>query len=303
MLGACGASNKVNTYTGATMGTTYAVKVVGDSDISQQKIEDRLKQINQIFSNWDTHSELFSLNQQPIGQWITVSDELFYVLKKSKEIYRQTNGYFDPGIGNLLDIWGFSANKQTQKPNQIEVRNALKNSSIRYLMLKDGHQKAVRKIRNIRLDLSAIAKGYGVDEVAKLLNSKNYLVEIGGEVRSAGNNNGKVWTVGIEQPNNATPISTPLNNQAIATSGNYRNYFIWQGKRYMHILNPRNGLPTDSDLASVSVIHPSAMMADAYATAMMAMGNKNATVLAKQFNLSAILILSQQGEVKVRRIN
>ena len=285
------------------MGTTYTVKTIGDNSTSQQKIDDRLIQINQIFSTWDAKSELSVVNQQPVNEWIKVSDELFYVLRTAKEIYRQTDGYFDPGIGRLVDAWGFGTNKQTQKPSQIKVYRAFINSSIRYLILKDGPNKAVKKIRNIRIDLSAIAKGYGVDAIVKLLNTQNYLVEIGGEVRNGGSNNGKPWTLGVEQPNKAAPIAITLNNQAIATSGNYRNYFIWQGKRYMHILNPHTGLPANSDLASVSIIHPQTMVADAYATAMMVMGSQRATALAKQLGLSVVLILNQQAHFKVVKIN
>ncbi|SMN13208.1 Thiamin biosynthesis lipoprotein ApbE [Bathymodiolus heckerae thiotrophic gill symbiont] len=288
------------------MGTSWTVKVIGDSTISQQIIEDRLTVINQIFSTWESTSELSLLNKQPNQQWIAVSDALFYVLKKSKEIHQQTHGYFDPGIGHLVNIWGFGVNKTTQKPSHHQVQKALHNSSIRHLILKDGTDKFVKKTRDIRLDLSAIAKGYAVDEIAKLLNAKNYLVEIGGEVRVLGNNHAKAWMLGIEQPDNkvnAIPITLKLHDQSVATSGNYRNYFIWQGTRYMHILNPNTGLPASSDLASVSVIHPQTMVADAYATAMMAMGSKKATALAQRLNLSVILILNQRANFKVNKIN
>ncbi|OIR24538.1 FAD:protein FMN transferase [Bathymodiolus thermophilus thioautotrophic gill symbiont] len=303
LLGGCGKNEKINTLTGSTMGTTWTVKTIGNRVISQQAVDARLVAINQIFSTWEAKSELSLLNKKPVQQWISVSDELFYVLKKSKEIYQQTHGYFDPGIGRLIDIWGFGVNKVAQKPSHYQVKKALYNSSIRYLALKDGTNKAVKKIRDIHINLSAIAKGYAVDEIAKLLNIKNYLVEIGGEVRSRGKHNGKPWVLGIERPNNPTPIAIKPNNQSIATSGNYRNYFIWEGQRYMHILNSNTGFPVNSDLASVSVLHSQTMKADAYATAMMAMGNKKATALAKRLNLSVILILNQRANFKINKIN
>lgn len=303
MLGGCGAEDGKRSFSGVTMGTTYTVKVVGNTGISQQKINDRLKQINQIFSTWDVGSELSLLNNQSINQWVSVSDELFYVLKKSKEINQKTNGYFDPGIGHLIDVWGFGSKKITQKPSRDKVLKAFRNSSIRYLTLKDGVNKTVRKTKDVRINLSAIAKGYAVDAIAKLLSTQNYLVEIGGEVKSGGNNNGKPWIVGVEQPNNAKPIPMTLNNQAIATSGNYRNYSIWEDKHYMHILNPNNGLPANSDLSSVSVLHMQTTSADAYATAMMAMGSQNAIILAKRLKLSVILVLNQQQNFKVIKIN
>ncbi|CAC9526876.1 FAD:protein FMN transferase (EC 2.7.1.180) [uncultured Gammaproteobacteria bacterium] len=303
LLGGCEKSEKINAITGSTMGTTWTVKTIGSHIISQQVVDARLVTINQIFSTWNAKSELSLFNKKPIQQWIPVSDELFYVLKKSKEIYQQTHGYFDPGIGRLIDIWGFGVNKIEQKPNRHQVQKSLYNSSIRYLMLKGGVNKAIKKTRDIHIDLSAIAKGYAVDEIAKLLNSKNYLVEIGGEVRSRGKHNGKLWMLGIEQPNNPIPIPIKSNNQSIATSGNYRNYFIWEGQRYMHILNPNTGLPANSDLASVSVLHPQTMIADAYATAMMAMGSKKATALAKRLNLSVVLILNQRANFDISKIN
>jgi thiamine biosynthesis lipoprotein len=154
--------------------------------------------------------------------------------------------------------------------------------------------------------LSAIAKGFGVDQVARLLKKhqvKDFLVEIGGEVIASGKQIDRHWTLGIEQPNSAEPITMVLNNQAIATSGNYRNYFVWEGKRYMHILTPSSGLPANTDLASVSVLNTQAIMADAYATAMMVMGSEKATELAKQLNLSVVLILNQQHDFKVVKIN
>ncbi len=303
VLGACDMSEKINIFTGSTMGTTYTVKTIGGDNVSQQKIDNRLKQINQIFSTWDVKSELSMFNQQSANEWVKVSDELFYVLKTAKEIYRQTDGYFDPGIGRLVDVWGFGANKRMQKPGLVEIRRAFRNSSINYLIFKDENSKAIKKTKDIRIDLSAIVKGYGVDDVAKLLNTQNYLVEIGGEVRSSGSNNGRQWMLGVEHPNKAAPIAITLNNQAIATSGDYRHYYIWQGKRYMHIIDPHTGLPANSNLASASVIHPQTMIADAYATAMVAMGSKKATALAKRLELPTILILNHQAHFKVIKIN
>lgn len=285
------------------MGTTYTVKQVGRQVVSRAQIEGRLKQINAIFSTWDKHSELSLFNQQPIGQWILVTDELFFVLAEAKKLSQQTAQYFDPGIGNLLDLWGFGTAQVGQKPSDKQVHAALKNSSIKFLQLKDGKAK---KTQDIRLDLSAIAKGYGVDEIAKLLsnnNVKHFLVEIGGEVKTRGKHGNNAWKLGVEHPNKAELITIKLANQAIATSGNYRNYFIWKGKRYMHILNPINGLPAQNDLASVSVLHSQAMVADAYATAMMAMGSEKATTLAQQLNLSTLLILNQQADFQMIRLN
>jgi len=203
----------------------------------------------------------------------------------------------------LIDAWGFGITKTAKKPGRAQVSELLPLSSIQYLQLNNGQ---VKKTRDIHINLSAIAKGFGVDQVANLLKEhqvKNFLVEIGGEVIASGKKNNKHWALGVERPNGTKPIAIALNNQAIATSGNYRNYFVWEGVRYMHILTPSSGLPAKTDLASVSVLDKQTMMADAYATAMMAMGSEKATALAKQLNLPVVLILNQTNNFKVVKIN
>lgn len=301
-LSACSANQPIQIITGSTMGTTYQVKMIGGS-VSKQHIEGVLGRVNQTFSTWDENSELSLLNAKPINRWIEVSDDLFFVLAQSKKIHAQTHGYFDPGIGRLIDVWGFGAVTVKRPPSPAQVSAALGQSSIQFLLLKDGK---VKKTKDIQLNLSAIAKGFGVDAVARLLEQQHlqhFLIEIGGEVLTRGNNKGKDWVIGIEQPQNATPIALSLKNQSLATSGNYRHYFIWQGVRYMHILNANSGLPANSDLASVSVLHKQTLMADAYATAMMAMGSEKAITLAKQLNLSIVLIFNQQHDFNVVKIN
>jgi thiamine biosynthesis lipoprotein len=301
-LSACGGNQPTQTITGSTMGTSYTVKAIGSS-VSKLQIEQALSQVNKTFSTWDKNSELSLLNQKPINKWTDVSDELFFVLSQSQKIHQQTQGYFDPGMGRLIDAWGFGVTKTAKKPGRAQVSELLPLSSIQYLQLNNGQ---VKKTRDIHINLSAIAKGFGVDQVANLLKEhqvKNFLVEIGGEVIASGKKNNKHWALGVEQPNGAKPIALVLNNQAIATSGNYRNYFVWEGMRYMHILTPSSGLPANTDLASVSVLDKQTMVADAYATAMMAMGSEKAMALAKQLNLSVVLILNQHNDFKVVKIN
>ncbi|HIM57817.1 MAG TPA: FAD:protein FMN transferase [Gammaproteobacteria bacterium] len=301
-LSACGGDRPIRSITGSTMGTTYTVKTIG-AGVSKVQIEHVLDQVDKTFSTWDANSELSLLNRKPINQWIKVSSELFFVLRQSQKIYQQTQGYFDPGMGRLIDLWGFGATQIGQKPNRVQVDELLPLSSIQYLQLNQGQ---VRKTKDIHINLSAIAKGFGVDQVARLLKAhqlKNFLVEIGGEVIASGQRGDRYWTLGIEQPKGTELITIVLNNQAIATSGDYRNYFVWEGERYMHILTPSSGLPAQTDLASVSVFNAQTMMADAYATAMMAMGSEKATALARRLNLSVILILNQQHDFKVVKIN
>jgi thiamine biosynthesis lipoprotein len=187
----------------------------------------------------------------------------------------------------LIDVWGFGVAKVDKKPSRNAIAKALKNSSISQAVL--NNQQFI-KHADIQLNLSAIAKGYAVDEIAKLLSNQGverFMVEIGGEIKVKGS-----WIIGIETPTNQLPIKIELTDKSIATSGNYRNYFIWEGRRYAHILNPKTGLPINSDLFSVSVIHQSNLSADAYATAMMAMGSEKAQQFAKRLGLKVVLILN-----------
>ncbi len=295
-LSACGVDETTQAITGITMGTSYSVKI-NNNHISKSIIDKRLDEIERVFSTWDETSELSQLNKAPINQWIKVSDELFFVLRQAKKIHKKTQGFFDPGMGRLIDVWGFGAIKAQEKPSQEKISQALAVSSIEYVHL--GHSR-VKKLKDIHINLSAIAKGYSVDVVTNMLikqGFKNFIVEIGGEVTAQGQ-----WTIGIEKPNHSIPIAIELQNQAIATSGDYRNYLKWQGKKYQHILNPNTGFPAKTDLSSVSVIHNSAMVADAYATAMMAMGSQKAKILAQQLSLPVVFILDQKHNFKVLQI-
>jgi len=304
LLSGCFENESVELIKGESMGTSYSINVLGDERIEQDIIDTRLVEINDTFSTWQDDSELSQLNRAPVGEWIDVSSELYLMLKQSVEIYQQTDGYFDSGIGRLIDLWGFGASGgRTEVPKRAEIEQAFENSSIRYLLMEDGR---VKKTRNIHINLSAIAKGYSVDEVARLIKMsgiKNFLVEIGGEVVALGSNRGDDWVVGIERPDNKAPIPFVLNDTSIATSGNYRNYFIWEGKKYMHIFNPATGLPANNDLSSATVIHPQSSMSDAYATAMMAMGSVKAIELANKLKLTALLITIKEDNNQIIKIN
>ncbi len=296
LLNACVDNQQISEISGNTMGTTYTIKAQ-DAFIDKDNIEQRLAQINQTFSTWVQDSELSLLNAKPTNEWIKVSKDLFDVLEESVKINRQTQGYFDPGMGRLIDKWGFGAIKVEKKPDRKSIAQALKSSSIKYLQLKE---LSVKKNKDVHINLSAIAKGYAVDEIAKLLRAqgvKRFMVEIGGEVATRG-----VWKIGIEMPENQVPIAIDLSSTSIATSGNYRNFFTWESKRYPHILDSHTGTPVESDLFSVSVINASNMRADALATAMMAMGSEKTLVLAKRLELKVIMVMNKAHNYKVLRI-
>ncbi len=305
LLTSCSNDATLRQIDGKTMGTTYSVKVVSGSElrVTKEEIDERLKEINKVFSNWDPYSELSLLDSEPVNEWVQASDELIFVLNESKKIMHKTAGAFDPGIGRVIDVWGFGPRRVDVMPDRNEIEDAVRLSSLTNLVI--GNTK-IKKTVDIHINLSAIAKGYAVDEIAELLKRKgitDFLVEIGGEVVALGKNIEQQWTVGIEMPNSEPAIPITLNNKAIATSGNYRNFFIWEGEKYNHIIEPGTGLPVRSDLTSVSVIHPQTMIADAYATAMMVMGSERSIVLAKQLDLSIILILNGDQGYKQIKIN
>ncbi|MEO1940634.1 MAG: FAD:protein FMN transferase [Candidatus Thioglobus sp.] len=286
-LSGCGQNQSIEQVSGKTMGTTYLIKSQG-VQASQQQVDVRLNQINKIFSSWDKSSEISQLNRQPINHSIAISAELSQVLNAAIQVHQQTDGYFDPGLGQLIDVWGFGAISVLTKPDRKAIATALNNSSIVQTTLEG--QKFSKKA-DVYLNLSAIAKGYAVDEIYKLLDQQGierFMVEIGGEIKAKGS-----WTIGIETPAGQDPIEIKLINKSIATSGNYRQYFVWEGERYAHILDPHTGLPVNSDLFSASVIHPSNLLADAYATAMMSMGSKKAIELAQRLQLKTVLILEK----------
>jgi len=155
LLSGCFENESVELIKGESMGTSYSINVLGDERIEQDRIDRRLVEINDTFSTWQTDSELSQLNRAPVDEWIDVSSELYSMLKQSVEIYQQTDGYFDPGIGRLIDLWGYGASGgRKEAPKREEIEQAFENSSIRYLLMEDGR---VKKTRNIHINLSAIA--------------------------------------------------------------------------------------------------------------------------------------------------
>ena len=303
LLIAC--DEKIVKLSGQTMGTSYHISYRPDNNqlIEQKNIEQRLLDINQVFSSWDKTSELSRLNQAPIGQWIDISSELLSLLQDAQTIYTQTNGYFDVTMGQLLSLWGFYQHKPTNPPSQAEQTNAKKNSGMDGFILKN---KQIKKLKKNQLDLSAIAKGYGVDQIVKQLkqqNIKHAIVEIGGEVFAWGKmQKDQDWRIGIEHPNHLPQVIV-LDNQGVATSGNYRNFIAYNKQQYGHIFNPKTGQPAQAVFLSVSVIADKVATADAYATAIMAMDKKTAISFINQHHLKVILIGQNKHKNKVQKIN
>lgn len=303
LLAACFASvscqqPRLTTITGNTMGTTYSVKVVDrvDKQLLEKQIETRLIEVNQLMSTYIPDSELSRINQLAIGESMSLSDENLAMLALARKLHQLSGGKFDVTIGPLVNLWHFGPDPRTATvPPADEIANALAQVGTDQLKL-DGSRFV--KTSASYVDLSAIAKGYGVDELARIVEAagaKNYLVEIGGELRAAGRNiQDQIWRVGIEKPDVTQRIPftvVPLDNKAMATSGDYRNYFEVDGKRYSHSIDPTTGYPITHNVASVTVIADTTAYADGIATAINVMGAEAGMKMANEQDIAALVIL------------
>lgn len=301
------------------MGTTYQVKMFGIfqkenlNEISIE-IEKILKEVNKQMSTYIPDSEISLFNQARKNEKIQISNGFFKVLNHSLKISSLTGGVFDPTIGPLVNLWGFGPNGEKKIPKANQIKQALK--IIGFEKLNFDNQKKIisKKIDDLYLDLSSLAKGYAVDEIYEFLKKKeikSFMVEIGGELRAIGHkgldSNGKKvpWVIGIETPGKYGKLQKVLkiNDVAVATSGDYRNQFKVGDKTYSHTINIKTGKPIDHKMTSVTVIDPtSCMNADAWATAFMAMGPKRSLQLAKDLNIMAYFIYRVIGQDQVKLV-
>lgn len=293
---------KVHVLTGPTMGTSYTIKIIGSIDKPklQSQIDAELAHINALMSTYDEQSELSRFNQSPVSTSFPVAIELQNVLQMSQKIHDESNGAFDVTVGPLVNIWGFGPGFTGNKiPDDGQIEEAMVRTGFRFLSLDDGR---LVKSKDIYVDLSAIAKGFAVDQLADILDSEmvtDYLIEVGGELRAKGRNSrGEAWSVAIEKPD-ATGRSIyrvlELDNMGMATSGDYRNFFEVDGVRYSHTIDPRTGWPVNHNVASVTVIAKSAAMADGYATAINVLGVEEGLRLAEDQNLAVLVIIKEEG--------
>lgn len=301
VLVACGnAPKQVVHIQGKTMGTTYNVKyVVGQSgpiDRLDDEIEQRLIEINKLMSTYDPTSELSRFNQNRFDTPFAVSEETRIVVEEAIRLGEFSHGVLDVTVGPLVNLWGFGPTKRPEKiPTQETIASIRDYVGLDKLTVRGN--TLIKRHPMLYVDLSTIAKGYGVDQLAALLEGhdiENYLVEIGGEMRVKGvRGDGNHWIIAIEKPlstERAVQKLIAIGDNAIATSGDYRNYFEEDGVRYSHLIDPRTGKPIGHNLVSVAVIHPSSMTADGLATAFNVMGWDEAKKLAEESSLAALLI-------------
>ncbi|MBP6121931.1 MULTISPECIES: FAD:protein FMN transferase [Providencia] len=303
-LAACGGPEQQNLQ-GQTMGTYYSVKYVTDSsehtpEAIQSEIDKRLEEVNDQMSTYRPDSELSRFNQsKEVNVPFPVSAATAKVVKKAIEINKLTDGSLDVTVGPLVNLWGFGPEgRVTKAPTNEELEKRRSWVGIEKLSVQDNN--LIKTIPELYVDLSSIAKGYGVDVVAEYLESLNindYMVDIGGEVRTSGNNGKDApWRIAIEKPSadgvsqTAQEIIEP-GNLSIATSGDYRNYFEQDGVRFSHTIDPKTGKPITHNLVSITVLADDCMSADGLSTGLNVLGPEAGFALAEKMNVPVFMIV------------
>jgi len=259
-----------------------------------QKAVDR---VDRQMSTWDHTSDLSRLNAAPVGAWIAIPRELTTVLATALEIGRASGGAFDVGVGDLVQAWGFGGGSQLPDPARIAMVAGRASFEPPKTLQLDPVGGCARKLAPLTIDLSGIAKGFGVDELARVMGGfgvPSWLVGIDGEMRARGPKpNGRPWAVAREKPSDGTREIDgilELQDAAVATSGNYRHVAEIDGRRVCHTMDPRTGSPLANDLAAVTVLSESCMVADAWATALLVLGARSGLELARRYGLAALFV-------------
>lgn len=293
--------------TGLTMGTTYTVKIVPsesilDHSVVSAEINRQLDNVNQQMSTYIETSDLSLFNQSDTKEWAEIPAELYTVIKEALRINVLSENAFDISIGPVVNLWGFGPEEKPDTvPDHTAINEALDKVGSQYIHLRQNPYSIRKDKPDLAIDLSAIAKGFAVDIIADYLDKldiNNYMVEIGGEIKAKGYSpDNKSWHIGIEKPlsdQRTVQSIVALDDTGMATSGDYRNYFEENGIRYSHTINPETGKPITHKLASVTILHPSAMTADAMATALLVLGPERGFELALRENLAALFIIREK---------
>ena len=297
---------------GQTMGTTWSLNMVPgssgtDSAVLKRLLQARLDQINGLMSTYDPESELSRFNTLASTDWYPVSEDTARVIELSQEISALSGGAFDISIGPLVELWGFGTAERREKiPTEGQVRENLARIGYKNIQLRRGPTAIRKQIPELQIDLSAVAKGYAVDALAKILEQQgisNYLLEIGGELQISGHRgDDSPWQIAIEKPlEEVREVATifPLTNTALATSGNYRNFYVEDGQRYSHTIDPVSGKPIRHKLASVTVLARTCARADALATALMVLGEEKGRQFCEKNQIAAYFLIHERTSMTV----
>lgn len=303
LTGCFNSAETVSEIFGSTMGSTYSIKWVDSKGTPgpqslQADIEMLLADFDGEVSTWRDDSDLVRFNDLPAGSCQEMPESVLDMVALAEDLHRHGDGGFDITIGPLLELWGFHGGSVSQTvPEAAELTAVLENIGQQYLRIVD---KQLCKDADVRVDLSGIAAGYMVDRVVEHLAEQgitSYMVELTGELKAAGLKPGEVpWRIAIEEPrddNRIAHLILPLDGYGVSTSGDYRNYFEYQGKRYSHTFDPRSGQPVMNQLAAVTVLDPNTAMADGLSTLLLVKGPEEGWRYAIEHDVAALFVIRQ----------
>lgn len=302
-LTGCLFQDRLESFDGPTMGSTYSIKYVrGDGvparDVLQKETERILADLDRQLSTYRADSDIAQFNRLPAGQCQAVPEAVRELVAAGERLSRQTGGALDLTLEPLLDLWGFGPQGRMERiPSESEIATARENVGQRHLRI-EGEQLC--KDVAAQVDFNSIAAGYAVDRVVarlKALGVKSYLVEITGELKAEGHKpDGQPWRIAIEAPRDDQRVAqriVELDGLGVSTSGDYRNYFERDGRRYSHTIDPTTGAPIEHRLAAVTVLHPSTLEADGLSTALMVLGPDKGLEFANRHQLAALFVVRQ----------
>ncbi len=294
------AEKEFHEFSGETMGTNYTIKysaTFSNQSNNKNKVNQVLDNINNQMSTYISDSEISRFNTFNDTTWFAISDEFSYVVTSSFKYYKISNGLYDITVMPLVNLWGFGPEIFLDIPSKTQIDSVLQFVS-QDLIEIDGN-KIRKKDPRVQIDLSSIAKGYAVDQIIEILDYKNIMVEIGGEVRTV--SDGKLWRIGVSTPsisnfNDDIEYIVPITNHSLATSGNYRNFYVDDDKNfYHHEINPLSGYPIQSNLGSISILTTtSCMEADGLSTALYMMDAKEVKDFLDKSNFEGLMIIQNE---------
>jgi thiamine biosynthesis lipoprotein len=293
-------------FSGQTMGSSYNVKLAGTGlhdtllRAAEQAVGAALQATVAGMSHYEPGSELSRLNRHTVGEAFAASQSLLQVLQTAQAVHRASSGSFDVTVGAAVDAWGFGPSRQPRQPLPAQAQRTLRAQAHPQALQLDTQSRSITRQAAVFTDLSGIAKGWGVDQAAQALDTLgigHYMVEVGGEIRTRGQNaQGQAWQMAVEKPD-AMPQQAyfilPLSGQSLATSGDYRNFYVHEGRRYTHEIDPSTAAPVHHTLASVSVVASDCTLADAWSTALFVAGPERGLALARQQGLAAYFVVRQ----------
>jgi thiamine biosynthesis lipoprotein len=296
-------SSNLFKYHQVAMGTVIEITLIADDEEAANKASlqafQEIKRIETLMSPWLDSSDVTRINRSAGKERVKVSPETFEVIQKAQEISELSEGGFDITIGPLTELWR-EARKKTIPPSIEDVKEKLGLVNFKNIET-DQEGKVFLKKKGMAIDLGGIAKGYAVDRAFELLKSlgyRNLIVNAGGDLRVGGLKNNQPWSIGIQNPRESQKILAriPVSDMAVTTSGDYEKYFIYQGKRYHHIFNPKDGFPTD-DCQSVTIVTKDCITADGLATAVFVLGAEKGYSLCQKLDGVDCIIVDKEGKI------